>query len=153
MYHGSPATKEDAKELQLLESVSNAKEAKKSKNDLWNDLHCDLVRDLEKKGTISRYSVHHLKLWTDQIIDGRSAGIGDEPKWEEFIELIGVPPKQGREKNPTRSPSTPDTSSDQLLKAMLIQSQRSTEVFQNSLLAILANQGRVSKECILFFFT
>lgn len=111
---------------------------------MWNDAHCSLVRDLEKKGTISRYSTRHLKLWTDHIMEGKSAGIGDEPQWEDYIDMIGVPPKKGREKSCVKSPDT-SSSGDQLLKAMLIQSQKSTEVFQNSLLAILASQqSRVS---------
>lgn len=95
------------------------------------------MRELEKKGTISRYNVRHLKLWTDHICEGKSAGVGDEPKWEEVIDFVGVPPKQRKEKAAT---SSPENSSDDLLKAMIIQNQQSNQLFQNSLLAILANQ-------------
>lgn len=89
----------DEKELQLVESLNSSK-AKKSTKDFWNDVHCDLIRDLEKKGkgTMPRYSVRHLKVWTDHIIEGKSVGVGDEPRWENLIDLVGVPPKQGREK-------------------------------------------------------
>lgn len=130
--------------MEVVEAASKAKDSKKSSNDLWNDCHCDLVRDLQKKGTIHRYSVRHLKLWTDHMVEGRSAGSGDEPSWEDFIDIVGVPPKQRGEKKATPSQESSGTS-DQLLKTMMIQTQKSTEIFQTSLLAILANQ-RVSKE-------
>ena len=77
-------------------------------------------------------------LLTDQIIDGKSAGIGDEAECEQYTDLIGAPPKRRSEK--MSSPQNQDTSSDQLLKTMIIQNQRNTEMFQSSLLAILANQ-------------
>lgn len=107
----------DEQELQLVQGASNVK----TSNDIWNDVHCDLVRELEKKGIITRYNVRHLKLWTDLIVKGKSAGVGNEPNWEEFIDIIGVPPKKRRE-------------------TFILQNQTNTEVFQTSLLAILANQ-------------
>lgn len=119
--------------------IAGPKEAKKSTNDLWNDIHCDLVMELKKKGTISRYNVRHLKLWTDHTMGQKSAGVGDEPKWEEFIDFVGVPPKQRKEKA-AASTSSPENSSDQLLRALIIQNQQSTQLLQTSLLAILANQ-------------
>ena len=125
-------------ELELVQAVSKNPGTKTS-NDTWNDVHCDLVRDLEKKGTIVRYSIRHLKLWTDLIVDGKSAGVGDEPNWEEFIDIIGVPPKKRRDK----SVGSPETSTDDFLKAMMIQNQKNTEVFQTSLLAILASHYQV----------
>ena len=51
------------------------------------------MRDLEKKGTYTRYGVRHLKLWTDLIVSGKCKGVGDEPTWEEFISEIGITPK------------------------------------------------------------
>lgn len=107
----------DEQELQLVQGASNVK----TSNDIWNDVHCDLVRELEKKGIITRYNVRHLKLWIDLIVKGKSAGVGNEPNWEEFIDIIGVPPKKRRE-------------------TFILQNQTNTEVFQTSLLAILANQ-------------
>ena len=65
--------------------------------------------------------------------------MGDEPKWEEFIDLFGVPHKQRKEKGAS-STSSPENSSDQLLRAVIIQNQQSTQLFQTSLLAILASQ-------------
>ncbi|KXJ11166.1 hypothetical protein AC249_AIPGENE11745 [Exaiptasia diaphana] len=101
----------EAREQQLVQAASKVPDTKTS-NDIWNDVHCDL---------------------------GKSAGVGEEPNWEEYIDLIGVPPKKRRERSGSAAES-PETSTDDLLKAMMIQNQRSTEVFQTSLLAILANQ-------------
>lgn len=142
---------DDAMEMKFVESISSNKE-KKSSNDVWNNVHCDLIRELEKKGTISRYSTRHLKVWTDQIVEKKSVGAADEPKWENLIDLVGIPPRQGREKNKEKSPDTSsNTSGDDLLKTMLFQSQKNAEIFQTSLLAILANQqGKVSKYQILY---
>lgn len=70
----------DARDRELAAAIAGPKEAKKSTNDLWNDIHYDLVRELEKKGTTSRYNLRHLKLWTDHIMEKNSAGVGDEPK-------------------------------------------------------------------------
>ena len=64
---------------------------KSDENDIWNNVHCSLVRDLEKKGILNRCGVKHLKLWTDEIINGKSTGIGDEPIWQNFIDQVGVP--------------------------------------------------------------
>ena len=50
-----------------------------SENDLWNDVHISLVSDLEKRGVMWRYNIHHLKHWTNEIVDGKSSGVGDEP--------------------------------------------------------------------------
>jgi len=142
----------EAKEQQLIQAaatkVPDTKSSTKSNNDTWNDVHCELVRDLEKKGTIVRYSVRHLKLWTDLIIKGTSAGIGDEPHWEEYVDLIGVPPKKRKEISGVVE--NHDSSTDELLKAMMIQNQRNTEVFQTSLLALLANQQVIKPQIHIF---
>ena len=53
---------DDARDRELSAAIEGPKEAKKSTNDLWNDIHCDLEMEQEKKGTISRYNVRHLKL-------------------------------------------------------------------------------------------
>ena len=69
----------------------------------------------------------------------KSAGVGDEPKWEKFIDFVGVPPKERKEKA-AASTSGPENGSDQLLRAMIIQNQQSTQLFQTYLLATSANQ-------------
>ena len=115
-----------------------------TENELWNDIHYALVRDLEKKGALQRYGVKHLKLWTDLILEGKSAGVGEEPPWEEYIEQVGVPPKSPRDFT-KKDDSTKSTSTDDLLKAMILQNQqrlelesKRAETFQNSLMAIMA---------------
>ena len=73
-------------------TAETTKKLKASVNEIWNNTHVRLLRDLEKD-TFPRYGVKHLKLWTDLIVSGRSKGVGDKPSWEEFIREIGVPPK------------------------------------------------------------
>lgn len=95
----------DGRDLELVAAPSASegmasKKIKTGENDLWNDVHCALVRDLEKKGILNRYGVKHLKLWTDQIIEGKSAGVGEEPKWENYIDQVGVPPKPPARRSP-----------------------------------------------------
>ena len=132
----------DVRDLDLVEMAEEAAQPKKSSNDCWNEHHIQLVKELEKKGTLSRYSVKHLKVWTDCILEGKSAGVGDEPNWGCYIDLVGVPPKKPHEKGKLpvaeRSDSSPSTGD--LLKALMIQNQQTTEFFQTSLLAILTNQ-------------
>ncbi|KAK3699693.1 hypothetical protein QZH41_014667, partial [Actinostola sp. cb2023] len=128
-----------------LDKEKNLKGKKTAvENELWNDIHCSLVRDLEKKGAVGRYGVKHLKLWTDLIVEGKSTGIGDEPSWEKHLEQIGVPPKSPRDSVRKASPNSV-SSTDDLLKAMIVQNQqrleletKRAETFQNSLMAIMA---------------
>ncbi|KXJ07601.1 hypothetical protein AC249_AIPGENE22761 [Exaiptasia diaphana] len=49
-----------------------------------------------KKGKLWRYSHKHLKLWTDDIVEGRSYGIGAEPDWTAHIDKVVTPPKTSR---------------------------------------------------------
>ena len=49
-------------------------------NELWNEIHVNLVRDLESKGLLWRYGVKQVKLWTDMIMDGKCSGVGEEPQ-------------------------------------------------------------------------
>lgn len=90
---------EDDKDFVIAEAAASLSNPKKitTTNDVWNDTHCTLVRELEKKGKLNRYSHRHLKVWTDEIIAGKSNGIYEEPRWENFIDIVGVPPKEGRE--------------------------------------------------------
>ena len=69
---------------------------KGSDNELWNDTHITLVQDLEKRGTLWRYSSKHLKLWTDCIISGNSGGVNDEPNWEDHIEAVSFSTKKSK---------------------------------------------------------
>ena len=117
-----------------------------SENDLWNDVHVSLVQDLEKKGMMWRYNINHLKHWTDMIIDGRSTGIGDEPEWEKYIDMVKVAPKNrrsSRKSSQTSSlntslesdhvPSIPQTTAPQancnnVMEMLLIQNQQHMEL-------------------------
>ena len=75
------------------DNIGTSLGGKSAENDLWNEMHVRLVRDLEKRGTLWRYGAKHLKLWTDQIVSGTSGGVNDEPVWEEHIDAVLVPPK------------------------------------------------------------
>jgi hypothetical protein len=61
----------------------DAANSNKTENELWNDIHVSLVRDLEKKGIMWRYNISDLKLLTDMIYEGFLSGIGEEPIWED----------------------------------------------------------------------
>ena len=121
----------------------------KSENDLWNDVHMQLVRDLEKKGLLWRYGIKHLKLWTDLIIEGRVSGLGEEPIWDQYLEQVIVPPKRRRSSSPSSSSTSSlnDSSSNKNLMEMLIlQNQqrmeaesRRTEIFQTTLLTMMSS--------------
>lgn len=158
----------DDRDLELVAAASAAegiasKKIKTGENDLWNEVHCALIRDLEKKCTVNRYGVKHLKLWTDQIIEGKSAGIGEEPQWENYIDKIGVPPKPLARQSPQAEMASKQktATTDDLLKAMILQNQqrmelesKRAETFQNSLLALIANkpnpiQSPVSKRWLI----
>ena len=153
----------DGRDLELVTAASASegmasKKIKTGENDLWNDVHCALVRDLEKKkGILNRYGVKHLKLWSDQIIEGKSAGVGEEPKWENYIDQVGISPKppprqsaQGEMASRQKSATT-----DDLLKAMIIQNQqrmdlesKRAETLQNSLLALIANKSNPDQSLV-----
>lgn len=117
----------DDRDLSLIEAAGNLEDetSKKKitdKNELWNDVHCNLVRELEKLGTLQRYGHKHLKLWTDLIIEGKSGGVGEEPAWEKYIDVVGVPPKRRSLDKTVTQPAQPaDKCDDQLLKTLLIQ--------------------------------
>lgn len=53
----------------------------KSENNKWNEVHIDLRKKLEKAGTLNRFGVVHLSLWTDLIMNGIVSGSEEEPDW------------------------------------------------------------------------
>lgn len=133
-----------------------------TENDLWNDVHVSLVRDLEKRGVMWRYNIHHLKHWTDDIVSGKSSGVGDEPDWEKCIDIVKVPPKNKRSKqspsvssdtssnlSPTASLTPPASTTPNLLELFMLQSQQRMEaeakradMFQTTLLAMMGSSIR-----------
>ena len=70
-------------------------------------------------------------------MEKKSAGVGDESKWEEFIDFVGVPPQQRKEKA-AASTSSPENSSDQLLRAMIIQNPAEYTVIPNFLVGYIS---------------
>ena len=133
-----------------------------TENDLWNDVHVSLVRDLEKRGVMWRYNIHHLKHWTDDIVNGKSSGVGDEPDWEKCIDVVKVPPKNKRSNksssvssdsssnlSPTASLTPPASTTPNLLELFMLQNQQRIEaeakradMFQTTLLAMMGSSIR-----------
>ena len=64
----------------------------KDTNDNWNKVHVELRKSLEKAGTLDRYGIPHLSLWTDLIIEGRVSGVGEEPDWSKHLDIVKVQP-------------------------------------------------------------
>lgn len=118
---------------------------KSADNESWNDIHFALVKNLEKRGTLWRYGTKHLKLWTDQIMSGKSAGINEEPVWEEHIDAVSVPPKM--KKSPTVKVDS-SSSTNHLLQIMFMQQQQQSEMMQTALLACLSNDSAKFQVCL-----
>ena len=128
------------------------KSATQEQNELWNEIHVKLVRDLESRGILWRYGVKHLKLWTDMIIDGKCSGVGEEPQWEEHLEQVIIPPKSSK-RSPLLSSSTTTSSegvkSDKsIIELMMLQHQQSMEaesrradMFQKTLLTMMSSNA------------
>lgn len=120
------------------------KTATQEQNELWNEIHVNLVRDLERKGLLWRYGVKHLKLWTDMILGGKCSGV------EEHLEQVIIPPKS-RKSIPSSSSSTTSSSeggnSDRsIIELMMLQHQQSmeaesrrAEMFQKTLLTMMSS--------------
>lgn len=100
----------------------------KPENELWNEVHVTIVRDLEKRGTLWRFSSKHLKVWTDEIVDGNSAGVNEEPDWDKHIEAVTVPPKSRRSVSPKEQKSTAGINN-------------ALEMFQSTLMMMMAAQA------------
>lgn len=64
----------------------------KSQNSDWNTCHVELRKALEKSGTVDRYGIQHLSLWTDLILDGTLSGSREEPDWSKYLHVVHVEP-------------------------------------------------------------
>lgn len=95
------------------------KTATQEQNELWNEIHVNLVRDLERKGILWRYGVKHLKLWTDMILDGKCSGVGEEPQWEEHLEQVIIPPRAEKVFHPQTPPPPVALKVENLTEALL----------------------------------
>lgn len=123
----------------------------KEENDVWNETHVRLVRDLEKRGTLWRYATRHLKFWTDEIVNGNSGGINEEPEWENHLDVINVPPKL--KKTQMNKMSVQDTVSNQFtpfMEMLMLQHQQRMEeeskknqLFQETLLTLASPRYQV----------
>lgn len=122
-------------------------EKTQEQNELWNEIHINLVQDLESKGLLWRYGVKHLKLWTDMIMDGKCSGVGEEPQWEEHLEKVIIPLKS-RKRSASSSTTSPEggKSDRSIIELMMLQHQQSTkaesrraEMFQKTLLTMMSS--------------
>lgn len=64
----------------------------KDTNDKWNKVHVELRKSLEKAGTLDRFGISHLSLWTDLIIEGRVSGVDEEPDWSKHLDVVKIQP-------------------------------------------------------------
>ena len=137
-----------------------------SENEVWNELHVQLVRDLEKKGVLWRYGVKHLKLWTDLMLTGQVAGVGEEPEWEQHLDKIITPPKSKRHSSSTSmstSPSMCSTDSGQpsgIMEMFFMQNQqrmeaesRRAELFQTTLMTMMSSNIAMMQNQVYFYST
>ena len=72
--------------------ATGTSEKLKDTNDNWNSIHVQLRKGLEKAGTLDRYRIPHLSLWTDLIIEGKVTGINEEPDWNKYVDIVKVQP-------------------------------------------------------------
>ena len=61
-------------------------------NSSWNACHMELCKTLEQAGTLDRYGIKHLSLWTDLIQDGTLSGCHEEPDWTKYLHVVHVEP-------------------------------------------------------------
>ena len=69
----------------------------KSQNSDWITCHVELRKALEKSGTVDRYGIQHLSLWTYLMLDGTVSGSHEEPDWSKYLHVVHVEllPKRG----------------------------------------------------------
>ena len=68
------------------------KDKLKSANSDWNTCHVELRKALEKAGTLDRYGIQHLSLWTDLMQDGTVSGCNEQPDWAKYLHVVHVEP-------------------------------------------------------------
>ena len=77
---------------------------------------------MENIGTLDRFGVVHLRLWTDLIVNGTVSGVDEEPDWSRYRHIISVDPlpKRGaRFSTPRMSAS----SSQDMITALMFQQE------------------------------
>ena len=88
----------------------------KSTNDNWNACHLELRKTLEQAGTLDRYGIKHLSLWTDLIQDGTLSGCHEEPDWTKYLHVVHVAPLPKRGMGFTRARGQNDVLTNFLLQ-------------------------------------
>lgn len=103
---------------------------------MWNDTHVNLVKDLEKRGTLWRYGSQHLKLWTDEIMKGNVGGSNEEPCWENHLsDHLFAPPKSKRPTPLPKSPCKSATPNMNMMEMMMFQQQ----MLQSTMMTLASN--------------
>lgn len=87
----SDASCDEAAYEKFIEQSSDKGKLKSSNSD-WNTCHVELRKALEQDGTLDRYGIQHLSLWTDLIQDGKVSGAHEEPDWRKYLNVVHVEP-------------------------------------------------------------
>lgn len=58
----------------------------------WHEVHIELRKKLEKMGSLDRFEVVHLSLWTDLIVNGTIKGVDEEPDWSRYRHITSIDP-------------------------------------------------------------
>lgn len=61
-------------------------------NSKWNTCHVELCKTFEQAGTLDRYGIKHLSLWTDLIQDGTLSGCHKEPDGSKYSTVVHAEP-------------------------------------------------------------
>ena len=77
--------------------------------------HLELRKALEQAGTLDRYGIKHLRLWTDLIRDGTVSGCHEEPDWSKYLHVVHVAPLPKRGLGFTRARGQNDVLTNFLL--------------------------------------
>lgn len=99
----------------------------KSENSRWNEVHIELRKKLEKSGTLNRFGVVHLSLWTDLIIEGTVSGSDEEPDWSKYRHITSVDPLPKRGAGLSTPRMVPSSSQEMIAALMLQQEARRDE--------------------------
>ena len=86
----SGASDDEAAYQKFLKSKGEGK--LKPGNSSWDTCHMELCKTLEQAGTLDRYGIKHLSLWTDLIQDGTLSGCHEEPDWTKYLHVVHVEP-------------------------------------------------------------
>lgn len=86
----SGASNDEAAFQKFLKGQGEGKGKVKSRKDGWNAFHLELQKTLEQAGTLDRYGIKHLSLWTDLVQDGPLSECHEEPDWTKYLHTVHV---------------------------------------------------------------